>query len=158
MFSKLAVLALFVTSVIAGLLPEGVYRITNVASSSSARVYRPGSEIFVRSTKEDPGPFELWQLKGASDDGYIIRNIGLGEVSEADPFAAVMYPTPGEPVVTSRRATVFNIEPAGDGTFVIKAPYEDLLWNVEPPVIPAGTIKLRPAHGRDTERWYFSRL
>ena len=59
MFSKFAALLFFATCAIAGQLPEGTYRIVNVASQSSARVYNVGNPVFVSSTTENPGPFEI---------------------------------------------------------------------------------------------------
>jgi hypothetical protein len=40
-------------------IPEGIYTITNVKSQSTARVDHAGSKIYVSSTKENPGPFQL---------------------------------------------------------------------------------------------------
>ena len=62
MFTKAITLLLFATCAVAGQIPEGTYRITNLLSHSTARVYTPGSQIFVSSTKEYPGPYELVSL------------------------------------------------------------------------------------------------
>jgi hypothetical protein len=152
MFSKAITLLLVATCAIGGQIKEGTYRITNVASHSTARTYNAGSEIYVSSTKENPGPYEVWDIRNAVDGGYTIENVGL-KYGTPDSFAAVFAPEDGEPVVTYRKRIVFNIESAGNGKHVIKLPYDNLLWNVEPPVIPRGSIKLRPAEGLETEQW-----
>ena len=59
MFSKYVTLLAFAATAIAGAIQPGVYRITNVASRSTARSYNPGTPVFVASTREFPGPFEL---------------------------------------------------------------------------------------------------
>ncbi|MFC4008042.1 hypothetical protein ACFOY2_12480 [Nonomuraea purpurea] len=134
--------------------PSNTYRITNVASHSTLRAYQAGEEVFVSSTRESPGPFELWHFE-RSESGYTIQNVGLSMTQTSDSYAAARQATEGEAVITSRDATVWSIEPAGNGTFVIKVPGEDLLWNAEPPVIPRGNVKLRDANGSDTQRWTF---
>ena len=138
--------------VLAGQIVDGTYIITNVASLSTVQVHRAGCEVYVSSTGEYPGLFELWNIKSATDGGYILDNIGLTTTQMLDNFVTAI-PQNGEPCVMKREATVFNIEPAGGGTYVIKLQYKDLLWNVEPPVVPRGDIKLRPANGESTERF-----
>ena len=59
MFSKYVTLLAFAASAIAGAIQPGIYRITNVASQSTARTYTPSNPVYVSSTREDPGPFEL---------------------------------------------------------------------------------------------------
>ena len=59
MFSKYATLLAFAATAIAGVIEPGVYRITNVASHSTARTYNPLTAIYVSSTREYAGPFEL---------------------------------------------------------------------------------------------------
>jgi hypothetical protein len=59
MFSKYATLLALAASAIAGAIQPGIYRITNVASHSTARSYNPSTPVFVSSTREFPGPFEL---------------------------------------------------------------------------------------------------
>ncbi|WP_343947504.1 hypothetical protein [Nonomuraea longicatena] len=124
----------------------GTYRIVNAASHTVARAYRPGETVFVASTLENPGPFALWEITRA-EPGFTIKNVGLGD------FARANATREGEPVVTGRAAETWAIHPAGDGTFVIKAPNHDLLWNVERPVVPRGEVKLRGADGSETQRW-----
>ena len=59
MFSKYVTLLAFAATAIAGVIQPGVYRITNVASQSTACTYNPSSAVFVSSTREFPGPFEI---------------------------------------------------------------------------------------------------
>lgn len=147
--------------VFTGRLVDGTYKITSVASHSTVRVYDAGGEIFVSSTREDPGPFELWNIKSAQDGGYTFNNVGLTNTLKLDTFIAAKpqdeEPQDGEPCVTNRVATVFNIESAGENTYVIKLPYADLLWNVEPHVVRRRrNIKLRPANGSVTKKFTFT--
>ncbi|MFD0885634.1 hypothetical protein ACFQ08_13855 [Streptosporangium algeriense] len=132
----------------------GVYRIVNVASHSSLRAYEAGSPIFVSSTRENPGPFELWEITRVGE-GYTIKNVGLSHTRGSDAYASVSRSEEGEPVITDSEPTTWAAEQAGDGTYVIKAPHEDLVWNVEPPVVPRGEVALRGADGSDTQRWRF---
>lgn len=139
----------------AGRLADGTYRITSVASPSTVRVYYAGGEVFVSCTRENPGPFELWNIKSAQDRGYTFNNVGLTNTQKLDTFIFAKQKEE-EPCVTDRVATVFNIESAGESTYVIKLPYADLLWNVEPNVVRRRNIKLRHADGSDTERFIFT--
>jgi len=147
MFFKYATLLAFAASAFAGDIQPGVYKIINVASHSTARSYNPSNPVFVSSTREFPGPFELWDVKDSVDGSYTLRNIGLNTIAAAGPSGFV---------VTEPKATSFSIEPAGDGEFVIKLPDADSVWNVELPVIPRGDIRLRPANGSPTQRWTFA--
>ena len=49
----------FAASAIAGAIQPGRYKISNVASQSTARSYEPFSLVYVSSTKENAGLFEL---------------------------------------------------------------------------------------------------
>ncbi|MFF4415795.1 hypothetical protein ACFYY8_24975 [Streptosporangium sp. NPDC001559] len=130
------------------------YRIVNTASHSSLRAYNEGAPVFVSSTRENPGPFELWEITRVQG-GFTIKNVGLSLVRHSNVYASVSRSEEGEPVITDRQPTTWSVEPAGHGTFVVKAPNEDLLWNVEPPVVPRGDVALRGANGSDTQRWQF---
>ena len=59
MLSKYVTLLAFAASAIAGVIEPGIYRIKNVASRSTARSYEPFTPVFVSSTRENPGPYEL---------------------------------------------------------------------------------------------------
>jgi hypothetical protein len=85
------------------------------------------------------------------------------------PTIRCQIPENAEPVVTNRRPTVFSIESAGDKPqiyvvslanplsmwsllryvtfyhFKIKVQGADLLWNVEPPVVPRGEVSCFPS-------------
>jgi hypothetical protein len=58
MLSKAIAVLLVATCAIAGHIKEGTYRIVNVESHTTARLYKPG-EIYVSSSKEYPGPYEI---------------------------------------------------------------------------------------------------
>ncbi|MFB9207229.1 RICIN domain-containing protein [Nonomuraea spiralis] len=132
----------------AAALVPGIYQIINVASHSTLRAYNAGEAAFVSSTREYPGPFAHWKIT-RSGDGYTIQNVGING------YAAVRWTEEGASVITNNDAMVWTIAPAGGYTWVIQAPYRDLLWNVEPPVIPRGDVKLRPADGSVTQLWRF---
>ena len=59
MFSKYVTLLALAATAIAGVIQPGRYKITNVASRSTARTYRAFSPVYVSSTTEVVGPFEL---------------------------------------------------------------------------------------------------
>ena len=59
MFSKYVTLLAFAATAIAGAIQPGIYKITNVASHSTARSYTPFGQVFVSSSKEYAGPYEL---------------------------------------------------------------------------------------------------
>ncbi|MEU9888542.1 hypothetical protein [Sphaerisporangium sp. NPDC051011] len=131
----------------------GVYRILNLESGTSLRTYTPGRPIFVASTREHPGPFELWEIT-RTQGGFTIKNVGLSGRGPAS-YASARQTGEGEPVIAGGEPMTWSIESAGDDTYVIKAPNEDLLWNAEPPVIPRGDVRLRGADGSETQRWRF---
>ncbi|KAF8810380.1 hypothetical protein BYT27DRAFT_7253762 [Phlegmacium glaucopus] len=155
MFFKYVSLLIFAASAIAGTITPGTYQIVNVASDSAARAYDGPGLVFVSSYRDLAGWFELWDISDAKDGGYTIANVGLNMIYMLDTSAAVFSPDNGELqlIRTSLAPTVFNIESAGNGEYVIKLPNEDLLWNAEPPVVPYGDVKLRPANGDSTEHW-----
>ena len=62
MLSKYVTLLGFAASAIAGAIEPGLYKIYNVASSSSARSYNPFTPVYVTNSKEIAGPFELVSL------------------------------------------------------------------------------------------------
>ena len=62
MFSKYATLLAFAASAIAGAIEPGIYRIINVASETSARSYKPYSPVYVSSSFEIPGNYEVVSL------------------------------------------------------------------------------------------------
>ena len=59
--------------------PNGVYKIINVASNSSVRSYNASDVIYVASTLENPGPFELWTLTNNRDGSVTFLNLGLNQ-------------------------------------------------------------------------------
>ncbi|MEU6718690.1 hypothetical protein ABZ897_45110 [Nonomuraea sp. NPDC046802] len=126
----------------------GVYRIVNVEAETSLRAYASFRPIFVNSTPQDPGPYELWDI-AQTEDGFTIENVGLRDRG-APAYASARQTKEDNLVITSGEPMDWSIESADDDTYVIKAPNEDLLWNADPPVVP-----LRNADGSDTQRWRF---
>ncbi|KAF8810382.1 hypothetical protein BYT27DRAFT_7186593 [Phlegmacium glaucopus] len=141
MFSKYVAILSFAASAIAGVVTPGTYRIVNVASGSTVRAYYAPGPLFVSSTRENAGWFELvspslghlsfeytiticlkpqWDIKDAKDGGYTIANVGLNMQFMLDTSAAVFSPDNGEPVFTNRVPTVFNIESAGNGEYEVR--------------------------------------
>jgi len=149
MFFKYVALLSFAATAIAGAISPGTYLIINTAYDAAfATVQYPHDPVFIYNTGENPGPYEFWDIRDAEDGGYTIQNVGLGTSAE------VSGPNNGELVRTSPSPTVFNIESAGNGGYVIKLPFNDLFWNVEPGMHRLNII-LSPAEGRATELWRF---
>ena len=59
MFSKYVTFLAFAANAIAGAIKPGVYKITSVDSHSTARSYHAFTPVFVSSSKEHAGPYEL---------------------------------------------------------------------------------------------------
>ena len=62
MFFKYATLLAFAASAIAGAIEPGVYRISNVASGTTARTYNAFRPVYISNTLEYAGPYELVSL------------------------------------------------------------------------------------------------
>jgi len=146
-FAVCSIAVLVATDVAASIRP-GVYRITNVASHSSVRTYNRDNPLFVASTREYPGPFELFDIQNAEgSSGYTFKNVGL------DKFVSAAEDTKGEPLFANGKAEAFSVEEAGGGQYVIKTVNKDLVWTVSEPVIPTGTVILWPQEGAPTQRF-----
>ena len=62
MLPKVAALALFVTSVVAGVLPDGYYRIDASYGAGPVRAYQAGDPIKVYNGPSAPPPFQTVSL------------------------------------------------------------------------------------------------
>jgi len=153
MFSKIftfCFVAVLVSTHVAADIPPGSYRIMNVASRSFVRTYREISPLYVSSTREEPGPFAVFDIqKSETSSGYTIRNVGLNK------YVSAAEERPGEPLFAKGTREPFEIEQAGGDLFVIKAVNKDLVWTIAPPVIPTGTVILAPAEGEPMQLYNF---
>jgi len=151
MFFKYATLLAFATSAIAGVVQPGTYRITSVAGSSNttARTFYLLDNPVWTSDEPNPGTSELWDVEDSENGSYTLRNQG------STGFAAYI-PNPKGYIYTGLKASSFNIESAGNGEFVIKFTFDDLLWTVEELTIPGGYVYLHPADGKPKQRWIFT--
>jgi len=151
-FAVCSIAVLVATDVAASIEP-GIYKITNVASYSTIRAYSEQNPIFVSSTREYPGPFELFDIQNADgSSGYTIKNVGL------DKLVSAAKETEGEPLFANGGTEAFSIEQAGGGQYVIKAVNKDLVWTVSAPVIPRGTVILSPQTGAPTQLFGFTAI
>ncbi|KAF9011704.1 hypothetical protein BDQ17DRAFT_1420127 [Cyathus striatus] len=148
----------------------GVYRINNVASGSELKSYPSGPSPIIADDVLPGVPYGIWEITKAGQGGFSIRNMGLGTnltATELNPY--VIVDSHGVP------ATTFAIQPAGFDQFVIKLPYDDLVWTMDPVGNPSdysivsalrdtSTIPLRaifmkammkPANGSPEQRFRF---
>lgn len=123
----------------------------NKHSDSSVRSYTEGTEnIFVSFVSVDGGEHEQWDLT-KTQGGYAIENVATGGFIKAEDKRLVITASEGD-------ATTFAISTAGSGSYVIKLPYEDLVWTVQNPVNNQGAVVLSPSAGSDAQLWYLNEV
>ncbi|KAK0204081.1 hypothetical protein DFS33DRAFT_1433344 [Desarmillaria ectypa] len=134
----------------------------NEHSRSSIRSYTPDRDIYVPFVPVEDGEhkqvkffgfdysFQLkilqWTLS-KTQGGYTIENVATGGFIKAEDKHLVTTGSDGD-------ATMFAISPAGGDSYVIKLPYEDLVWTVQDPVYYQGSVTLAPSVGSDAQLWY----
>ncbi|KAJ7486888.1 hypothetical protein FB451DRAFT_1168268 [Mycena latifolia] len=130
-------------------------KITSVASLNPVVTFSgtPPLEVLVGQAAAPPGNFGIWERSELSADKYIFQNLGTGQwitVNEANNHLVT--------VNGRANATVFAVESAGGGEFVIKLPNADSVWEAlfdgTSPIF--GRIILRPASGSVLQRWTFA--
>ncbi|KAK0446003.1 uncharacterized protein EV420DRAFT_1767900 [Desarmillaria tabescens] len=148
---KLLVLSSLFLVAFAQLPPEitsGEQRVLfeNEHSQSSVRSYTPDRDIYVPFVNVEGGEHEQWTLS-KTQGGYTIGNVATGGFIKAEDKRLVTTTSEGN-------ATTFAISPAGGDSYVIKLPYEDLVWTVQNPVNYQGAVILAPSVGSDAQLWY----
>ncbi|KAJ7159372.1 hypothetical protein C8R43DRAFT_994517 [Mycena crocata] len=134
-----------------GAVEDGEYMIFNVEQSSQVRSYAMEEPIFISRTREFPGPFGLFRIESSgSEDTYQISNVGLDVHTFVDDKSNVVS---GK----KQDAQNFAIQQAGQNTFVIKMPDEDLVWTVDDQGIRSNVFLMEEA-GQDTQRWNLQRM
>ncbi|KAJ7913323.1 hypothetical protein B0H13DRAFT_2005261 [Mycena leptocephala] len=131
-------------------------KITSVATLNPVVTFpgddEPTLEVLVGQGALQPGDFGVWDRDELSADKYIFTNHGTGQeisVNEDNDHLVTSSEAPG---------TVFAVESAGGGEFVIKLPNADSVWEAifdgTSPIF--GRIALRPASGSVYQRWKFT--
>ncbi|KAJ6557667.1 hypothetical protein B0H19DRAFT_1261269 [Mycena capillaripes] len=134
-----------------GTIEPGIYQIYSmVAPKSPLMVLRPFTSVLI--SKETPSN-EQWVVTPTGENSYRIINAHYSANNfGVHPVEGVLYMdlTPAE----------FSIYPAGDNTYVIKAPSADSLWTVSNPNpnVFSSTVELKGADGSDAQRWIFTRV
>ncbi|KAF7364475.1 hypothetical protein MSAN_01108900 [Mycena sanguinolenta] len=113
----------------------------------------PPLEVLVGQAAAPPGNFGIWERTELSADKYVFQNLGTGQwitINQANNHLVT--------VNGKANATVFAVESAGGGQFVIKLPNADSVWKAlfdgTSPIF--GRIIMSPADGTVGERWTFS--
>ncbi|KAJ6479170.1 hypothetical protein DFH09DRAFT_1108159 [Mycena vulgaris] len=135
-----------------GVIAPGIYRIFNDATRTTLRSYLKDDPIVVSATKENPGSFELWEVKSAVDGSnqYTIFNVGgLKTSTFARDDGLLISGNPGG------ARDSFSIERAGDGVFLVRVPNEDKVWTVANPIDVRSSVKLYPQTGASNQNWRF---
>ncbi|KAJ7821282.1 hypothetical protein B0H13DRAFT_2377429 [Mycena leptocephala] len=108
--------------------------------------------VLVGQGASPPGDFGVWDRDEIRADNYVFTNHGTGQeisVNETNDHLITSSEAP---------ATVFAVESAGGGEFVIKLPNADWVWEAifdgTSPIY--GRIALRPASGSVYQRWTFT--
>ncbi|KAK0211545.1 hypothetical protein IW262DRAFT_372229 [Armillaria fumosa] len=126
-------------------------KFVNKHSDSSVRSYTEDTEnIFVPFVPVNGGEHEQWDLS-KTQGGYAIENVATGGFIKAEDKRLVTTASEGD-------ATTFTISTAGEGSYVIKLPYEDLVWTVQNPVNYQGAVMLSPSVGSDAQLWYLEKV
>ncbi|KAJ7855550.1 hypothetical protein B0H13DRAFT_2079507 [Mycena leptocephala] len=129
-------------------------KITSVATLNPVVTFssEPTLEVLVGQGASPPGDFGVWDRDEISADNYVFTNHGTGQeinVNETNDHLITSSEAP---------ATVFAVESAGGGEFVIKLPNADSVWEAifdgTSPIY--GRIALRPASGSVYQRWTFT--
>ncbi|SJL12919.1 uncharacterized protein ARMOST_16352 [Armillaria ostoyae] len=126
-------------------------KFVNKHSDSSVRSYTLGTEnIFVPFVAVNGSEHEEWDVS-KTQGGYTIENVATGGFIKAEDKRLVTTESDGD-------ATTFAISTAGEGSYVIKLPYEDLVWTVQDPVNYQGAVMLSPSVGSDAQLWYLDKV
>ncbi|KAJ7500656.1 hypothetical protein B0H11DRAFT_1996092 [Mycena galericulata] len=89
----------------------------------------------------------VWDLTNVAADTWTFQNTGTGQYIQADET--------DNNIVTGTSPTIFAVNSAGGGNFVIKLPYADLVWEYiyDGSSMEYGKVELRPADGSASQQW-----
>ncbi|KAJ7885450.1 hypothetical protein B0H13DRAFT_2535766 [Mycena leptocephala] len=131
------------------------FKIVNLGMNGSAFVFEGGGNVLTHIGDTDHGDFGLWVGYQTGGDKYIIKNIGLNA------WVSVEKETGRLAVLPGVGAVEFAVESAGHNVWVIKEPFEDLLWEAvyEGTSMRFGYVTLRKSPGSRPgyQHWTFSR-
>ncbi|KAF7364098.1 hypothetical protein MSAN_01068800 [Mycena sanguinolenta] len=140
-----------VAPVTSNAIEPGVYKIYNEAfGPAQLRSYTLNTPIYVSYTREEPGPFGLWNVISVGSNEYKIVNAGLSSVALVSQGQIITEPRQGG-------GDNFAIEPAGEGMFTIQLPDRDRVWTVDASG-PRSDVSLKPQDGASEARWKFVKL
>lgn len=154
--------SIILTTTADGILPSNIVgasknvsvKIMNVATMNPVITFsnNPVLEVLVGQGASPPGDLGVWDRGELGADSYVFTNRGTGQkisVNDGNDHLVTSIDVP---------ATVFAVEAAGQGEFVIKLPYADSVWvaifDGTSPIF--GRIALRPASGSAFQRWTFA--
>ncbi|KAF5327056.1 hypothetical protein D9619_005008 [Psilocybe cf. subviscida] len=136
LFTCLVVVASTCATALSQDITAGTYRILGVQSNKYAynfplTIPEPGwNSITFEADGSHARNNSLWKIRPnpAEDSGWLIQNVVSSYYAYVPPehYAGTVV------TAYSVEPAAFAIEPAGAGTWVIKAPNEDLLWTVYP--------------------------
>ncbi|KAJ6497310.1 hypothetical protein C8R45DRAFT_1211245 [Mycena sanguinolenta] len=133
-------------------IEPGEYMIFNKDfGSSPIRTYGVDRPVFAIEVGEWPGPFGFWRVDpsgGLGSNEYTMTNVRLNTGTHVNSENKIVT-IPG-------KGDRFSIEPAGDNTFTIKVPNEDLVWTVDTEEVMA-PVYLKHQDGVAT-RWTLVRV
>ncbi|KAJ7258908.1 hypothetical protein C8J57DRAFT_1340556 [Mycena rebaudengoi] len=113
----------------------------------------PPLEVLVGQAAAPPGNFGIWERTELSADKYVFQNLGTGQWIAVNGANNHLVTVNG-----ANNATVFAVESAGGGEFVIKLPDADSVWAAlfdgTSPIF--GRIIMSPAIGSALQRWTFA--
>ncbi|KAK0232350.1 hypothetical protein EDD85DRAFT_939247 [Armillaria nabsnona] len=126
-------------------------KFVNRHSNSSVRSYTLDTkDIFVPFVPVNSSEHEQWDLF-KTQGVYTVENVATGGFIKAEDKRLVT-------TVSDEDATTFAISTAGEGSYVIKLPFEDLVWTVQDPVNYQGAVMLAPSVGSDAQLWYLDKV
>ncbi|KAJ7062836.1 hypothetical protein C8F01DRAFT_1251643 [Mycena amicta] len=149
------------------LAPTYVVLYNNAAQGAAFRTgqlqFKPGSGAYMYPIQilpgyqNLPGHYIVWKMYEHGPGQYTFVNKERGD--------NLLYSPESKNLVTAygRPAAVFAIEPAGDGEYLIKLPYEDavaeaLVDDVTDYLRYPVDIKFRPANGSPSQRWTIGKM
>ncbi|KAJ7500655.1 hypothetical protein B0H11DRAFT_786322 [Mycena galericulata] len=88
-----------------------------------------------------------WNATQVSSDTWVFQSLGTGQWIQANATNNLI-------VAGDYPPTVFAVNSAGGGEFVIKLPNADLVWSVYDVDMEYGGVELEPSDGSVTQHWH----